>query len=645
MRLVLTAFFLSASAFAQTFDTSNNAALHGDYFIREVLITGQSANGAITSAKSAIGLATFNGKGAYQFTSSAGISASGGYGVGANGLMYMQSLVDSSQNAFGGLSAVGGATASGPQAFVASATEGSNADTIVAIPAGTLASTATLKGSYNAGYLAFPSAAVGNVREAALTLTADGAGNLTSVAVSGAALNLGGSTVSQTITGATYTLSGEGIGIVNFGGASATQILSGNLNFYVSADGNLFLAGTPGGYDLIFGIKALSAAATNATWSGLFFTTALEDAVANGAKPTHAIDAYYGSWNAANSGGSGVSIAHSRFQPLGAPFDYTFDSYWNVQANGTVSPTGVPYNITLGDGGQAYVGIGTSGLYSLTIGLAAPKFSGSGVFLNPAGVVNAANFAPMTNPIAPGELIALFGSGLAAAVVSAPALPLPTTLGGVQVTINGKAAPLVYVTPTQIVCQVPQSISPANNVANATIQVTNNNLKSNAVTVFTNYTAPGVFANGGVGFAAAQRANYSTINASNAANIGETIVLYATGLGATSPAVNDGVAAPSAAPLAATVDKDAVYFGGQAGKVVFSGLTPGLAGLFQLNTTVLVGTPIGVELADISTPDGYTSQATIATAAATGSARPAGPGALLKRPSGRIGGLPERAPR
>jgi uncharacterized protein (TIGR03437 family) len=231
---------------------------------------------------------------------------------------------------------------------------------------------------------------------------------------------------------------------------------------------------------------------------------------------------------------------------------------------------------------------------------------------------------------------------MAGAVVSAPSLPLPTTLGGVQVTINGHAAPLVYVTPTQIVAQVPQSISPANNVPNATIQVTNNNVKSNAVTVYTNYTAPGVFANGGVGFAAAQRANGSTITASNPAAIGETVVLYATGLGATSPTVSDGAAAPSAAPLARATDVDQVFFGGQQGNILFDGLTPGLAGLFQLNTTIVAGTPLGVQFSDISTPDAYTSLATIAIAAATNSSARPSP-ALLKRPTGRGRGLPNRA--
>lgn len=242
MRNAAVPFLLFTSGlFGQGFDTSNNAALHGDYFVREILIAGQSANGGIASAKSAMGLATFNGKGSYQFTATSGSSVSGVYGVGANGLLYIQSLVDSSQNAYGGLSAIG------PAAFVASATEGGSADTLVAIPAGTAASLASLKGAYSAGYLSFPDAAVSMVREASFSFTADGSGNLANVAVTGSALNLGGTPVSQSIGGATYTLTGEGAGTLSLGSASATQVLSGPFNLYLSGDGNLFIAGTPGG--------------------------------------------------------------------------------------------------------------------------------------------------------------------------------------------------------------------------------------------------------------------------------------------------------------------------------------------------------------------------------------------------------------
>jgi uncharacterized protein (TIGR03437 family) len=500
---------------------------------------------------------------------------------------------------------------------VASATENGTADLMVAIPAGTTVSAAALNGNYTAGYIAFPGADVTQVREASFNFSANGAGALSNVTVSGAALNLGGNVATQSISAATYTLAGTGSGTLNLGAASSSQILSGSLTFYLSADGNIFFAGTPGGYDLIVGSRAFSGTASNSNWNNIYLTAGLEDSVSG---TTHSLDAFYGSWN---SNGQGVSIAHDRYNILSPSslFDYTFDSQTAVQPNATSAPADVPYQFTLGAGGQVFIATGTQGLYSLMVGLAAPPFSGPGVYLNPLGVVNAANFAPITNPIAPGEIIALFGSGLASSTVSATTLPLPTSLDNVQVTINGTPAPLVYVTPTQIAAVVPQAIDPSS-VYYATIVVTNNNTPSNPVTVYTNYTSPGLYAtsNGGVGPAAAELSNYSLLTASNPANIGSTVLFYATGLGQVSPAVADGAAAPSN-PLAYATDTDAVFIGGQPENIIFDGLTPGLAALYQVNATVVQGTPGGTEFSDLSTPDGYTSETTIQVGGGTGSAR------------------------
>ena len=209
--------------------------------------------------------------------------------------------------------------------------------------------------------------------------------------------------------------------------------------------------------------------------------------------------------------------------------------------------------------------------------------------------------------------------------------------------INGQAAPLFYVTPGQIAALVPQAITPANNVLYATVQVLNNGAKSNSVTVYTNYTAPGVFSAGGngIGPAAAQLANYSLVTSSNPAPVGSTVVLYATGLGTVSPTVADGAPAPSNPPAAAT-DTDAVYVGGQQENILFDGLTPGLAGLFQLNTSLVSGTPSGTQFSDIATPDAYASEATLAvggTSVGGTSVGMARSHALRARKQGRAGRL------
>src|SRR6266498_3512797 len=71
----------------------------------------------------------------------------------------------------------------------------------------------------------------------------------------------------------------------------------------------------------------------------------------------------------------------------------------------------------------------------------------------PGGIVNGAGFQ---SPVAPGSVIAIFGNNLAPATAQASALPLPTSLRGVSVTINGTLlAPLFFVSGGQINAQLP----------------------------------------------------------------------------------------------------------------------------------------------------------------------------------------------
>ena len=78
----------------------------------------------------------------------------------------------------------------------------------------------------------------------------------------------------------------------------------------------------------------------------------------------------------------------------------------------------------------------------------------------PLGIVNAASFAPATNPVAPQEMVTLSGSNLATGTAEASGYPLPTTLLSTRVLVNGIAAPLVSVSPTQITMLVPSHVSP-----------------------------------------------------------------------------------------------------------------------------------------------------------------------------------------
>ena len=87
-----------------------------------------------------------------------------------------------------------------------------------------------------------------------------------------------------------------------------------------------------------------------------------------------------------------------------------------------------------------------------------------------------------------------------------------------------------------------------------------------------------------------------------------------TGLGAVNPTVADGVAAP-ASPLRLVTSNLTVYIGGQQASLLFKGLAPFFAGLYQLNVTIPTLAPIGssVPLA-IDTGDAFYDQVDIAIA-------------------------------
>jgi uncharacterized protein (TIGR03437 family) len=72
--------------------------------------------------------------------------------------------------------------------------------------------------------------------------------------------------------------------------------------------------------------------------------------------------------------------------------------------------------------------------------------------------VSAADFH--VGPLAADSIVAAFGSNLATRVEAAQSFPLPTSLAGTTLTVNGVPAPLLFVSPTQINFIVPATVTP-----------------------------------------------------------------------------------------------------------------------------------------------------------------------------------------
>ena len=193
------------------------------------------------------------------------------------------------------------------------------------------------------------------------------------------------------------------------------------------------------------------------------------------------------------------------------------------------------------------------------------------------GTVNA--FNPISGgALSPGTIVEMFGSGLASTSTATGAPPLPITFSGTTVLIGGLSAPLYYISDGQINAQIPAEL-PANQTypilvsANGTVTVPD---QLDMVTL-----QPGVDAANGL-LVAQHGGSAALVTAGSPAKPGETVVVYLLGMGATNPAVPSGQPAPSN-PLAQVTVQPTITVDGQPSHVDFAGLTPGFAGLYQID--------------------------------------------------------------
>jgi uncharacterized protein (TIGR03437 family) len=574
---LLLALGMSALCAAQTL---SNQALTGKYYFRHISLGADTATPAnLTDPRSLIGTITFDGAGKYtysgqQITGSAAptsVTNAGNYSVDPGGFVSL----DSPLRAGAKINA-----RFGTEALLGSATETSDNtfDLFIAIPAPALG--ATFSGPFTTVSLEFPGGTAANARASQFTLASSSATTLQTISVNGHAANLGGSVQAQQVTGATYTLNADGSGTLNLGTASNAQLLSGSRTFYVSASGNIVIGGSAaaGAHDIFVGVKAMSGA-TASTWNATFWGAGLR-------YDSTAIAGYSGSVAAR---GTGKLTWTKRIKALGAgQFDFTGINAYSLGADGTGT-----VELTsggLGAGGKAFVGAAVNNVdpsaYEIYFGVQVPQLTGAGVFVSPLGVVNAASFAPPGDPIAPGQFVALFGTGLAGGTKTATP-PYPSTLNGVTVQVNGKASPIYFVSAGQINFLVPYSTTGPT----ATIVVQNNGVNSNTVTVPVSATSPGIYTldQSGSGSGAILHADYSVVNAGNPAAAGETVLIYLTGMGTVTPTLNDGTAGTPSTLYKANASNITVLVAGRPGTVLFNGLAPGFPGLYQINVTLPTG--------------------------------------------------------
>lgn len=224
--------------------------------------------------------------------------------------------------------------------------------------------------------------------------------------------------------------------------------------------------------------------------------------------------------------------------------------------------------------------------------------------ISTGGILNNATFA-VNDQLGVGAIAAAFGEFMSEGLHYAAGAPLPTTLGGVRVLVNGTAAPLYFVSPGQINFQLPFETTGGD----ALVQIERNGAVGNRVSVNVVAQAGRILVWPGLRYGIIVNADGTLPLPTNVTlgtyvskpvRPGDTLVIYAIGFGQTTPPVQTGAASPTS-PLA-QLNGVIVRFGVPGlfdssipVQASFAGLTPGFVGLYQINVQVPQGIPTQAE--------------------------------------------------
>jgi len=352
-------------------------------------------------------------------------------------------------------------------------------------------------------------------------------------------------------------MSGDGTGNLTL--PLSTDLPTRSYNVAASGDGLVLIGSPRSGRGLLVAVAASEAAP-----SGVYWTMAM--ALEGGR-----VGAGIGSMRV--EGGRRLRLAQ-RWNSGGRAYDYV-----------GVRPIGAS-----GFGAGTLVAATTAAEEpALMLAVRVPSITGSGLFVHPQEVRHAALDGPVGAPIAPGALAATGGSGFTASPAVAAGVPLPLMLAGTRLEIGGQAAGLLAVSESLIQWVTPSALR----AGEEKIVVRNGAATSMPVRTRIAAASPGIFSEAGTGAAVATHADFRRITAESPAQVGETVVLFGTGLGLARPAVS-------------------VWIGGRPAEVHYSGPT-GLPGLDQVNVRIPLGAATG-EAIPVTVSDGESLSDTVTIA-------------------------------
>ncbi len=211
-------------------------------------------------------------------------------------------------------------------------------------------------------------------------------------------------------------------------------------------------------------------------------------------------------------------------------------------------------------------------------------------------IINPATQTP--GYFAPNGLGTIYGTDLSFNTSSVPAYnlnaaTLPLSMGGVSVVVGGLIAGLIYVSPTQINFVVPYLLTQGT----ATLFVARNSLSGPVIKIQIYTAAPAFFTWKG-NYAIAVHLDGSLIAVEKPAQPGELVVLFVSGLGRVWPDIDSGRIASAADSLYPTSNLQ-VFLGGTVlppQNILYAGLAPGYAGLYQINARLPNPLPPSAEI-------------------------------------------------
>jgi len=213
----------------------------------------------------------------------------------------------------------------------------------------------------------------------------------------------------------------------------------------------------------------------------------------------------------------------------------------------------------------------------------------------PPRITSVVNAADGKLAVAPGGLISIYGTQMAPVNMATKEVPLPTALADSCLTVNGVPVPVLFVSSTQINGQLPVNVD-----GNASMTLRTPGGISDNFNFSILPAAPSIFRSGSAGSetgiaTVTRAANGELVTGSNPIHPGDSITIWATGLGRTSPLIDSGMPAPSD-PLPSAVITPILTIGGSPITVDYAGLVPGAVGLYQINATVPRSAPQGLDI-------------------------------------------------